>query len=80
MAIPAPYGSKSSVQAGPPDRVTVNYKGSAAEWRAFYTAALARGWTAAGNCWERKHPINGKTENLCVEPGAASAAIQITER
>jgi hypothetical protein len=80
LSIPVPYGTSASAQAGPPDKITINnQKGSAAEWRSFYTAALPT-WKAAGACWERSHPVNKKTETLCVEPGANGAALQITEK
>ena len=80
MAIPTPLGARASAQPGPPDRITVTYSGTAAQWRAFYGAAL-QGWRAAGQCWERNHPINtAKVETLCVEAGGSSAVVNITER
>jgi hypothetical protein len=72
-------GSRASVQPGPPDRVTVTFRASAADWRGFYAAAL-RAWQPAGDCWQRQHPISGKTARLCIQPGANSAVIEITEQ
>jgi len=80
LSIPTPYGTTAAVQAGPPDKITINnQRGSAADWRGFYGAALPA-WKAAGNCWERQHPVNKKTETLCVEPAGNSAVVQITEK
>src|SRR5581483_3494397 len=40
MAVPTPKGSKAEIKAGPPDRITVNMKASAAELKEFYAKAL----------------------------------------
>ena len=81
MAVPTPKGSKADIKAGPPDRITVAMRASAADLREFYSEALpAYKWSAAGNCWQRQHPASNKAETLCVEPANNSAVIQITEK
>ncbi|PYR69108.1 MAG: hypothetical protein DMG20_08100, partial [Acidobacteria bacterium] len=81
MAVPTPKGSKADIKAGPPDRITVAMRASAADLRKFYSEALpAYKWSAAGNCWQRQHPASNKAETLCVEPANNSAVIQITEK
>ncbi len=81
MAVPTPKGSKAEIKAGPPDRITVAMRASAAELRDFYAKALpAYRWNAAGNCWQRQHPTSNKAETLCVEPANNSAVIQINEK
>ncbi len=81
MAVPTPKGSKTDIKAGPPDRITVAMRASAADLREFYSKALpAYKWSAAGNCWQRQHPASNKAETLCVEPANNSAVIQITEK
>jgi hypothetical protein len=81
MAIPTPRGSKFSATPGPPDRISVNMRASAAELREFYSKALpAYNWRAAGNCWERQHPISNRGQVLCVETSNSGASIQITEK
>jgi hypothetical protein len=81
MAVPTPKGSKADIKPGPPDRITVSMKASAAELREFYSKALPTyKWSAAGNCWQRQHPVSNKGEMLCVDSGNNSAAIQITEK
>jgi imidazolonepropionase-like amidohydrolase len=81
MAVPTPKGSKADIKAGPPDRITVSMRASAAELHEFYAKALPTyKWSAAGNCWQRQHPISNKGETLCVESANNSAAIQITEK
>ena len=81
MAVPTPKGSKAEIKAGPPDRITVAMRASAADLREFYSKALpAYKWSAAGNCWQRQHPASNKAETLCVEPANNSAVIQITEK
>jgi imidazolonepropionase-like amidohydrolase len=81
MAVPTPKGSKADIKAGPPDRITVSMRASAAELHEFYAKALPTyKWSAAGNCWQRQHPVSNKGETLCVESANNSAAIQITEK
>jgi len=81
LAIPTPKGSKADIKAGPPDRITVSMRASAAELREFYSKALpAYKWSAAGNCWQRQHPASNKSETLCVDSSNNAAAIQITEK
>ena len=81
MAVPIPKGAKPEIKAGPPDRIAVSMRASAAELREFYTKALpAYRWSAAGNCWQRQHPASNKSETLCVESANNSAVIQITEK
>src|SRR5215471_18442505 len=81
MAVPTPEGSKADIKTGPPDRITVSMRASAAELHEFYAKALPTyKWSAAGNCWQRQHPISNKGETLCVESANNSAAIQITEK
>ena len=81
MAVPTPKGSKADIKAGPPDRITVAMRASAAELREFYAKALpAYKWSAAGSCWQRPHPASNKAETLCLEPANNSAVIQITEK
>jgi imidazolonepropionase-like amidohydrolase len=81
MAVPTPKGSKADIKPGPPDRITVSMRASAAELHEFYAKALPTyKWSAAGNCWQRQHPISNKGETLCVESANNSAAIQITEK
>ena len=81
MAVPTPKGSKADIKPGPPDRITVSMKASAADLREFYAKALPTyRWSAAGNCWQRQHPVSNKGETLCVESANNSAAIQITEK
>ncbi len=81
MAVPTPKGSKADIKPGPPDRITVSMNASAAELHEFYAKALPTyKWSAAGNCWQRQHPLSNKGETLCVESARNSAAIQITEK
>jgi hypothetical protein len=81
MPIPTPKGSKADVKIGPPDRITVSMKASAAELREFYARALPTyKWTAAGNCWQKEHPSSHKPQTLCVEAANNSAVIQISEK
>jgi imidazolonepropionase-like amidohydrolase len=81
MAIPTPKGSRFETKPGPPDRITVSMKASAAELREFYAKVLpAYKWNSAGNCFERQHPASNKSETLCVESANNSATIQITEK
>jgi ribonucleotide monophosphatase NagD (HAD superfamily) len=81
MAVPTPKGSKADIKPGPPDRITVSMRASAAELHEFYAKALPTyKWSAAGNCWQRQHPLSNKGETLCVESANNSAAIQITEK
>jgi imidazolonepropionase-like amidohydrolase len=81
MSIPVPKGGKGEGKAGPPDRISVSARASAAQFRDFYKDALPKyGWKAAGNCWERDHPSSKKNETLCLEAGNNSAVIQITEK
>ena len=81
MSLPVPKGGKAEPKSGPPDRITVSMRASAAELRAFYKDALAKyNWKVAGNCWELEHPRSKKTETLCLEASNNSAVIQITEK
>ncbi len=81
LSIPTPKYSTADAKAGPPDRISVSLKASAAELRGFYAAALPKySWRAAGNCWEREHPSSKKTETLCLEASNNSAVIQISEK
>jgi amidohydrolase family protein len=81
MPIPTPKRSKFDVKVGPPDRITISMRASAAELKEFYSQALKTyKWTAAGNCFERPHPSSGKTQQLCVEAANNSAVLQITEK
>jgi hypothetical protein len=81
MSLPVPKGGKADPKPGPPDRITISMRASAAQLRSFYKDALAKyNWRAAGNCWEREHPSSKKTETLCLEASNNSAVIQITEK
>jgi imidazolonepropionase-like amidohydrolase len=81
VPIPTPKGSKADVKPGPPASVTVSMRASAADLRAFYTAALPKyRWTAAGNCWERTNPVSNKVQSACLNTSANSAVIQISEK
>lgn len=82
MPIPTPKGSTMSVQTGPPDRITVSLRASAADLREFYVRALPRYkfQPGGGGCWERSNPISNKTATLCLTASANSAVIQITEK
>ena len=81
MAVPTPKGSKFDIKSGPPDRITVSMRASAADLHEFYAKALPTyKWSAAGNCWQRQHPVSNKGETLCVESANNSAAIQISEK
>jgi hypothetical protein len=81
MPVPTPYGSKFNIQTGPPDRITVNLRASAADLREFYGKALPQyRWQAAGNCWQRNNPLSNKPQVLCVEASNNSAVIQISEK
>jgi imidazolonepropionase-like amidohydrolase len=81
LSVPTPKYSRAETKSGPPDRISVSMKASAAELRAFYTAALPKySWKVAGNCWEREHPSSKKTESLCLEASNNSAVIQISEK
>src|SRR5262245_41231925 len=81
MSVPVPKGGKADVKAGPPDRITVSMRASAAELREFYAKALPTyRWSAAGNCWVREHPSSKKSETLCLEAASNSAVIQISEK
>jgi hypothetical protein len=77
LAIPVPKDSKADAKAGPPDKITVSMRASAADLRGFYGAALAAyKWNAAGNCWEYASP----SRRLCLEAGNNSAVITITDK
>src|SRR5207244_2825707 len=81
LTLPNRKGSKADIKAGPPDRIPVAVRASAADLRDFYSKARpAYKWSAAGNCWQRQHPASNKAETLCVEPANNSAVIQITEK
>jgi len=82
MAVPTPKGSKADVKTGPPDRITISFRASAAELREFYAKALPKyRWQPSGNCWERAHPSSSKAEVLCVETSSPNTALlQITEK
>jgi imidazolonepropionase-like amidohydrolase len=81
MSIPTPKGSKADVKVGPPDRIAISMRASAAELREFYAKALPTyKWAPAGNCWSREHPLSHKAETLCVEAANNSATVQITEK
>jgi imidazolonepropionase-like amidohydrolase len=81
MSIPTPRGAKFELKQGPPDRITVSARVSAAQFRDFYRDALPKyNWRAAGSCWEREHPTTKKTQSLCLEASNNSAVIQITEK
>src|SRR5215468_8236428 len=78
MSVPIPKGAKFDVKPGPPDRITVSMKATAADLREFYVKALPTyRWASAGNCWAREHPTSKKSETLCVEAANNSAVIQI---
>jgi len=81
MSVPVPKGGKADVKPGPPDRITVSMRASAADLREFYAKALPTyKWSAAGNCWAREHPSSKKSETLCLEAASNSAVIQISEK
>lgn len=81
MAVPTPKSSKVDTRVGPPDRIAVSMRASAAQLRKFYAEALpAYSWKASGSCWERQQPGTNKGQQLCVETAANSAAITITEK
>src|SRR5262249_10513757 len=81
LAIPTPKYSKFTTKIGPPDVVTVSLEAPGAKLREFYVALLPKaGWTAAGNCFERKNPVNSKTESLCLDPGNNQIVLNITEK
>lgn len=81
MAIPTPKYSTFKNQPGPPAKVTVTGKATAAEWTAFYSAALAKyGWKAAGSCFEKKNIVSSKTNSLCIEASSGTAVITIAEK
>jgi imidazolonepropionase-like amidohydrolase len=81
VPIPTPKGSKANVQPGPPARVTVSMRATAAELRAFYVAALPKyRWAVAGNCWERTNPVSNKVQSACLQTSANSAVLQIAEK
>jgi imidazolonepropionase-like amidohydrolase len=81
VPIPTPKGSKAAVNAGPPAKVTISMRATAAELRAFYVAALPKyRWAAAGNCWERTNPVSNKLQSACLETSANSAVLQIAEK
>jgi imidazolonepropionase-like amidohydrolase len=81
MAVPTPKYSKASVTPGPPDRITIAHRATAAELRQFYVEALPRyRWKASGNCWEREHPTSKRPQVLCAQFSANTASIQVTEK
>src|SRR5207249_1024601 len=76
LSVPTPRGSKFEIKSGPPDRISISMRATAGELRDFYAKALpAYKWSAAGNCWQREHPSNHKSETLCVEASNNSAVI-----
>jgi len=81
MSVPIPKGAKFETKAGPPDRITVSMRATAADLREFYAKALPTyKWASAGNCWSREHPTSKKSETLCVDASNNSAVIQIQEK
>jgi imidazolonepropionase-like amidohydrolase len=75
VAIPTPKDSKVAV-AGP-DKFNVSIKASAADLRDFYAKVLPHyKWTAAGSCWDHEGP----SRHVCVDAGANSAAVTVTEK
>jgi imidazolonepropionase-like amidohydrolase len=77
QAIPIPLEAKADAKAGPPDKVTVSVKASAADIRGFYAEGLAAyKWTQAGNCWEKESPAR----RLCLDASANSAVITINDK
>ncbi len=81
LAVPTPKYSTHRDKIGPPHQITVSGKATAAEFREFYTAALSRGgWVAAGNCFEKKNVVTGKTNSLCIDASNGTAVINIVEK
>jgi imidazolonepropionase-like amidohydrolase len=81
MSIPTPKGAKFEVKPGPPDRISISARVSAAQFREFYRDILPKySWRPAGACWERDHPSSKKPQSLCLEASNNSAVIQITEK
>lgn len=75
VAIPTPKDSKVAVSG--PDKFNVSIKASAADLRDFYAKVLPRyKWTAAGNCWDHEGP----SRHVCVDAGANSATVTVTEK
>jgi imidazolonepropionase-like amidohydrolase len=77
VSIPTPKYSTAETKIGPPDKITVTMKASAADLKEFYAKALpVYKWTAAGACWEQDKPAR----RLCVETSNNSAVITITDK
>jgi hypothetical protein len=75
VAIPTPKDSKVDVKG--PDKFNVSIKASAADLRDFYAKVLPHyKWTAAGSCWDHEGP----SRHVCVDAGANSAAVTVTEK
>ena len=81
LILQTPRHSKASASAGPPYRVSVTFPGAKAEdLRAFYKETL-RGWTTAGNCWEKPVPGDAsKKFRACPEASAGQIILNITQQ
>ena len=80
LIIQTPKRSQSSSTGGPPYKLTVTYPGQSGEdLRGFYAAVFARGWTAAGGCWEKANPAEpGKKFRTCAEPASGRLVLNIS--
>jgi imidazolonepropionase-like amidohydrolase len=72
--------AKHSVVKGTPTRITVAIQGTGEEIREYYAKRLPkmRGWTTAGNCWERPAAQEGKKVRVCPEASANQVVLTLT--
>jgi hypothetical protein len=78
LTIQTPRRSNASKAAGgPPYKVTVSMSGAeGADLRAFYGETLRA--TAAGDCWEKPNPLDGKKFRICPEAGRGQITLNIS--
>jgi hypothetical protein len=79
MVIPIPKHSTSKL-AG--NVVTVNMPtATGSDLKTFFSEAMTEyKWKAAGNCFEKQHPVTKKTNAACVDGSGTTATVTITEK
>ena len=78
LSVQTPRRSNASkAPGGPPYRVTVSMSGaSGADLRAFYAETLRA--SAAGDCWEKPNPLDGKKFRICPEASQGQITLNIS--
>ena len=77
LTVQTPKYSQASKSGGPPYKVTVSMpKASGGDLKAFYAETLRA--TAAGDCWEKANPADGKKFRICPEPSSGQIILNIS--